>query len=60
MTRSPWPRSAGGWSSGSRGDAAWEIIDRLSHKYVGQPYGERTDRIVFLVEPERAWAQVFG
>ena len=41
-------------------DTAWEIIDRISHKYTGQPYPLRTDRVVFLVEPERAWAQVFG
>ena len=42
------------------GDAAWEIIDRISHKYVGQPYPVRTGRVVFLVEPEHAWAQAFG
>jgi len=42
------------------GDAAWEVIDRISHKYIGQPYRLRTDRVVFLVEPERAWGQTFG
>ncbi|TMF81896.1 MAG: PPOX class F420-dependent oxidoreductase [Chloroflexi bacterium] len=42
------------------GDAAWTIIDRLSHKYIGQPYPLRMDRVVFLVAPERAWAQSFG
>jgi PPOX class probable F420-dependent enzyme len=42
------------------GDAAWEVIDRISHKYIGQPYPLRTDRVVFLVEPERAWGQTFG
>jgi PPOX class probable F420-dependent enzyme len=42
------------------GDAAWAVIDRLSHKYTGGPYQVRTDRIVFLVEPERAWARSFG
>jgi PPOX class probable F420-dependent enzyme len=42
------------------GDAAFEVIDRLSHKYIGQPYPIRSDRVVFLVEPERAWAQTFG
>ena len=41
-------------------DPAWEVIDRLSHKYTGGPYPLRTDRVVFLVEPERAWAQNFG
>jgi PPOX class probable F420-dependent enzyme len=42
------------------GDAAFEVIDRLAHKYTGQPYPLRSDRIVYLVEPERAWAQKFG
>lgn len=42
------------------GDAAFEVIDRLSHKYVGQPYPARSDRVVFLVEAERAWAQTFA
>jgi PPOX class probable F420-dependent enzyme len=42
------------------GDAALEVMDRISHKYTGQPYPLRTDRVVFLVEPEHAWAQAFG
>jgi PPOX class probable F420-dependent enzyme len=42
------------------GDAAWEIIDRLSTKYTGQPYPERTDRVVFLIEPEHARAVTYG
>jgi PPOX class probable F420-dependent enzyme len=42
------------------GDAAFEVIDRLSHKYTGQPYPLRSDRVVFLVEAERAWGQKFG
>ncbi|TMD19189.1 MAG: PPOX class F420-dependent oxidoreductase [Chloroflexi bacterium] len=42
------------------GDAAWTIIDRLSHKYIGQPYPLRTDRVVYLVDPERASAESFG
>jgi hypothetical protein len=37
-----------------RGGGAWAIIDRIAHKYTGQPYPLRTDRVVFLVEPERA------
>lgn len=41
------------------GDAAWLIIDRLSHKYIGQPYPLRTDRVVFLVQAERAWGMAF-
>ena len=42
------------------GDPAWEIIDRISHKYIGAPYPMRTDRVLFLVDAERAWAQAFG
>jgi PPOX class probable F420-dependent enzyme len=42
------------------GDPAWAVIDRLSHKYIGQPYPERTGRVVYLVEPEHAWAQSFS
>lgn len=42
------------------GDPAWVVIDRISHKYTGQPYPLRTDRVVFLVEPERAQAQSYG
>jgi hypothetical protein len=41
------------------GDRAWVIIDRLSHKYLGQPYPVRTDRVVYLIEPEQVWGQVF-
>jgi PPOX class probable F420-dependent enzyme len=41
------------------GDAGWEIIDRLSHRYIGQPYPLRTDRAAFVVEPDRAWSQEF-
>ena len=39
------------------GDEAWTIIDRMSHKYIGQPYPLRTDRVLFLVEVDHAWAQ---
>jgi PPOX class probable F420-dependent enzyme len=42
------------------GDAAWTIIDRLSDKYLGMPYPLRTDRVVYLIEPDHAFAQVFG
>lgn len=42
------------------GDAAWEVIDRISHKYTGQAYPLSSDRVVFLVEPSRAWAQTYG
>jgi PPOX class probable F420-dependent enzyme len=42
------------------GDAAFAVIDRISHKYIGQPYPLRSDRVVYLVEPESASAQAFG
>jgi len=42
------------------GEAAWTVIDRISHKYTGQPYPLRTDRVIFLVEPEHAWAHTFA
>jgi PPOX class probable F420-dependent enzyme len=35
------------------GDAAWEIIDRIAHKYTGQPYGRDAERVVALIEPTR-------
>ncbi len=41
------------------GDEAWKIIDRMSHKYIGEPYPLREDRVVFLIEPESAWSQTF-
>lgn len=42
------------------GDKAWEIIDRMAHKYIGQEYPLRTDRIVLLIEPEHSRAFSFG
>ncbi|MQA05458.1 MAG: TIGR03618 family F420-dependent PPOX class oxidoreductase [Streptosporangiales bacterium] len=42
------------------GDEAFEVIDRISHKYIGAPYPLRSDRVVYLVEPEHARAQSFG
>jgi len=42
------------------GEAAWTVIDRISHKYTGQPYPLRTDRVIFLVHPERAWAHSYA
>jgi hypothetical protein len=35
------------------GDAAWEIIDQLSRKYIGAPYPREQERVVIMVEPER-------
>ncbi|HKX15580.1 MAG TPA: PPOX class F420-dependent oxidoreductase [Propionibacteriaceae bacterium] len=45
------------WVNGER---AWDIIDRMSHKYIGQPYPLRTDRIVLLIQPDHARAVTFG
>ena len=42
------------------GEEAWSIIDRISNKYTGQPYPLRTDRVVFLIEPDHAWASEQG
>ena len=41
------------------GERAWVVIDRMSHKYTGRPYPVRTDRVVFLVDPEQVWGQAF-
>jgi hypothetical protein len=42
------------------GDRAWDIIDRISRKYTGQPYPLRTGRIVLLIKPDHAQALTFG
>jgi PPOX class probable F420-dependent enzyme len=41
------------------GDRGWEIIDRLAQRYIGQPYPLREDRVVYLIQPERAFAPAF-
>ncbi|MGH3376059.1 MAG: PPOX class F420-dependent oxidoreductase [Actinoallomurus sp.] len=35
------------------GDAAWEIVDRISTKYIGGPYSRDQERVVALIEPDR-------
>jgi PPOX class probable F420-dependent enzyme len=35
------------------GDAAWEVIDGISGKYIGAPYPRDEERVVAVVEPER-------
>ncbi|MFI6393643.1 TIGR03618 family F420-dependent PPOX class oxidoreductase [Nonomuraea sp. NPDC050547] len=35
------------------GDVAWEIIDRISMKYLGRPYPRDEERVVGVIEPER-------
>ncbi len=42
------------------GEAAFVVIDRISHKDTGRPYPLRTGRVVLLVEPERVSAQTYG
>ncbi|HTF10433.1 MAG TPA: TIGR03618 family F420-dependent PPOX class oxidoreductase [Asanoa sp.] len=41
------------------GDRGWEIIDRLSQKYLGGPYPLRTDRAAYLVAIDHAGALSF-
>lgn len=35
------------------GDVAWEVIDQISTKYIGQPYSRAEERVVAVIEPER-------
>ena len=42
------------------GNRGWTIIDRLSQKYIGQPYPLRTDRVIYLIQPEYAYAATYG
>jgi PPOX class probable F420-dependent enzyme len=35
------------------GDVAWEIVDRISTKYIGGPYSRSQERVVALIEPDR-------
>ena len=42
------------------GDDAWRVIDRIATKYTGAPYPLRSDRVVLLIEPDRAQAPSFG
>jgi PPOX class probable F420-dependent enzyme len=35
------------------GDAAWEIVDRIARKYIGQPYSRDQVRVVGLIEVDR-------
>jgi PPOX class probable F420-dependent enzyme len=37
-----------GWLEG---DAAWEIVDRIAKRYLGQPYPREQERVVALIEP---------
>lgn len=35
------------------GDTAWEIVDRISTKYINGPYSRHEERVVALIEPDR-------
>lgn len=35
------------------GDAAWEVVDRISTKYIGGPYTRGEQRVVALIDPDR-------
>jgi PPOX class probable F420-dependent enzyme len=36
------------------GDAAWEIVDQIATKYIGGPYPREEERVIGLIEVERA------
>lgn len=42
------------------GDVVWEIIDWIVDKYIGVLYLFWEDWVVYLVELERVWVQVFA
>jgi PPOX class probable F420-dependent enzyme len=35
------------------GDAAWDVIDGIAEKYIGEPYSRGEQRVVALIEPDR-------
>ena len=35
-----------------QGDAAWEIVDRIAMKYIGQPYDRTQERIIGIIEAD--------
>lgn len=41
------------------GEAAWQVIDRISTKYTGDPYPRGEQRSVFLVEPSTVSTQSY-
>ncbi len=40
-----------------QGDAAWQIVDRISTKYTSGPYSRGEERVVALIQPDR---QIMG
>lgn len=48
------PVTIRGWvAEWIEGDPAWEIVDAVAKKYIGQPYTREQVRVVGLIEPER-------
>ncbi|WP_413318088.1 TIGR03618 family F420-dependent PPOX class oxidoreductase [Agrococcus sp. 1P02AA] len=42
------------------GEEGMAIVDRLSQKYEGKPYGEREGFVAFVIRPSRWWGRDFG
>lgn len=42
------------------GEAALEVIDRISHKYTGSPYPRDAEYAAYLVRPRFAWANDYS
>jgi PPOX class probable F420-dependent enzyme len=41
------------------GDPAWELIDRISTKYTGEPFHLRSGRVIYLVAADHAWGEAY-
>lgn len=42
------------------GEAAMEVVDRISRVYTGEPYGERSGFVAFVVRPTSWWSNDFS
>ncbi|WP_072314522.1 TIGR03618 family F420-dependent PPOX class oxidoreductase [Agrococcus sp. Marseille-P2731] len=42
------------------GEEGMVIVDRLSQKYEGKPYGEREGFVAFVIRPQKWWGRNFG
>jgi len=42
------------------GDDALAVIDPISVKYTGEPYGERTGFVAYLIRPVTSWANNYS
>jgi PPOX class probable F420-dependent enzyme len=43
------------------GEAAWAIVDRIAHKYIGGPYSREVgERVIFRIAVDRVTAPRFG